>query len=188
MSARGDLPLAGPAVRFSSLQPSPTTLLHLLRLPQITQRYNLPSPGLASSVYDSLRPGGGASNSHTHGHANTTLLAGMSHPNLAGAAGILASYQTRQVAAAAGAPQHMCHVVHHGLRRPHPQHSPSSRAGPDRPPCNLSTSSVDVHTSSVELSRSRSISVELSRARRPPRPSCGQMRSRSRRAPGDRPT
>ena len=100
----------------------------------------------------------------THGHANTTLLAGMSHPNLAGAAGILASYQTRQVAAAAGAPQHMCHVVHHGLRRPHPQHSPSTRAGPDRPPCNLSTSSIDVQTSSVELSRARSISVDLGRA------------------------
>ena len=114
-------------------------------LPQIPQSYNLPSPGLASSVYDSLRSGGGAHQILTHGHANTTLLAGMSHPNLAGAAGILASYQTRQVAAAAGAPQH----------------SPSTRAGPDRPPCNLSTSSVDVHTSSVELSRSRSSSVEL---------------------------
>ena len=159
------------------LQPDQPPSSTFCGYPKITQRYNLPSTGLASSVYDSLRPGGGAPNSHTHGHANTTLLAvcRMSHPNLAGAAGILASYQTRQVAAAAGSP----HVVHHGLRRPHPQHSPSTRAGPDRPPCNLSTSSVDVHTSSVELSRSRSISVELSRARRPPRPSCGQMRSRS---------
>ena len=160
------------------LQPDQPPSSTFCGYPKITQRYNLPSTGLASSVYDSLRSPGRCThqtNSHTYGHANTTLLAGMSHPNLAGAAGILASYQTRQVAAAAGSP----HVVHHGLRRPHPQHSPSTRAGPDRPPCNLSTSSVDVHTSSVELSRSRSISVELSRARRPPRPSCGQMRSRS---------
>ena len=147
--------------------------------------YNLPSPGLASTIRWRCAK-------FSHGHANTTLLAGMHHPNLAGTAGILPSYQTRQVAAAAGAPQRMCHVLHHVLRRPHPQHSPSTRAGPDRPPCNLNTSSVDVHTSSgsssAELSRAQSSSVELSRARRPPRPSCGQMRSRSMRAPADRPT
>ena len=135
------------------------------RIPQIIRlSNNLPSLGLASTIRWRCAK-------FSHGHANTTLLAGMHHPNLAGTAGILPSYQTRQVAAAAGAPQHMCHVLHHVLRRPHPQHSPSTRAGPDRPPCNLNTSSVDVHTSSgsssAELSRAQSSSSSTAPELRP---------------------
>ena len=81
----------------------------------------------------------------------------MSHPNLAGAAGILASYQTRQVAAAAGAPQHMCHVVHHGLRRPHPQH-------PSRTRSTSVQSQHKLRRCPYELGRAQSISVDLGRA------------------------
>ena len=47
------------------LQPDQPPSSTFCGYPKITQRYNLPSTGLASSVYDSLRPGGGAPNSHT---------------------------------------------------------------------------------------------------------------------------
>ena len=90
------------------LQPDQPPSSTFCGYPKITQRYNLPSTGLASSVYirQSTTRWRAVHQILTHGHANTTLLAvcRMSHPNLAGAAGILASYQTRQVAAAAGAP------------------------------------------------------------------------------------